>query len=80
MFERYTEGARRTIFFARYEASRLGSPEIDTEHLMLGLLREDKTLIRQALLNVDYESAYRDITAGANPSESNPSTSIDLPF
>ena len=26
MFERYTEGARRVIFFARYEASQFGSP------------------------------------------------------
>lgn len=42
MFERYTEKARRVIFFARYEASQFGSPFIETEHLLLGLLREDK--------------------------------------
>jgi ATP-dependent Clp protease ATP-binding subunit ClpC len=36
MFERYTEKARRVIFFARYEASHYGSPEIETEHLLLG--------------------------------------------
>ena len=46
MFERYTEKARRTVFFARYEASQFGSPVIDTEHLLLGLLREDKTVYR----------------------------------
>ena len=46
MFERFTEKARRTIFFARYEASQYGSPEIDTEHLLLGLLRENKALHR----------------------------------
>ena len=44
MFERYTEKARRVIFFARYEASQFGSPYIETEHLLLGLLREDKGL------------------------------------
>jgi ATP-dependent Clp protease ATP-binding subunit ClpC len=44
MFERYTEKAKRTIFFARYEASQFGSPYIETEHLLLGLLREDKAL------------------------------------
>ena len=44
MFERYTEKARRVIFFARYEASQFGSPYIETEHLLLGLLREDKQL------------------------------------
>src|SRR5438876_905028 len=36
MFERYTERARRVIFFARYEASQLGSNSIETEHLLLG--------------------------------------------
>jgi len=46
MFEKYTEKARRVIFFARYEASQLGSGSIDTEHLLLGLLREDKKLSR----------------------------------
>ena len=44
MFERYTEKARRVIFFARYEASQYGSPIIETEHLLLGLMREDKSL------------------------------------
>src|SRR6478672_1924065 len=79
MFERYTEGARRTIFFARYEASRLGSPEIDTEHLLLGLLREDKALIRQVLLNVDYESANQEISARMTRGQPFP-TSVDLPL
>jgi ATP-dependent Clp protease ATP-binding subunit ClpC len=27
MFERYTERARRVIFFARYEASQFGQPK-----------------------------------------------------
>jgi ATP-dependent Clp protease ATP-binding subunit ClpC len=44
MFERYTEKARRVIFFARYEAAQLGSPTVETEHLLLGLLREDRAL------------------------------------
>jgi ATP-dependent Clp protease ATP-binding subunit ClpC len=49
MFERYTEKARRTIFFGRYEASEFGSPYIETEHLLLGLLREDKGLANRFL-------------------------------
>lgn len=44
MFERYTEKARCVILFVRYEASQFGSPFIETEHLLLGLLREDKPL------------------------------------
>ncbi|MGB2679266.1 MAG: Clp protease N-terminal domain-containing protein [Candidatus Acidiferrum sp.] len=46
MFERYTEKARRVIFYARYEASNYGSPYIETEHLLLGLLREDRALAK----------------------------------
>jgi len=46
MFEKYTEKARRVIFFARFEASQLGSRYIDAEHILLGLVREDKKLGR----------------------------------
>jgi hypothetical protein len=46
MFERYTTKARRVVFFARYEASHYGSPQIETEHLLLGLLREEKSVNR----------------------------------
>ena len=48
MFERYTERARRSIFFARYEASQYGSPYVETEHLLLALWREDEGLRRLA--------------------------------
>ena len=44
MFERYTERSRRVIFFARYEALQFGSQVIAPEHILLGLMREDKTL------------------------------------
>jgi uncharacterized protein (TIGR02246 family) len=49
MFERYTEKARRVVFFARYEASQYGSATIGTEHLLLGLLREDIVLMSRFL-------------------------------
>src|SRR5438270_6473149 len=45
MFEKYTESARRVIFFARYEASAHGVAEIDTRCLLLGILREDRELM-----------------------------------
>jgi hypothetical protein len=49
MFERYNEKARRVIFFARYEASQYGSRQIGTEHILLGVMREGQTLMRQLL-------------------------------
>src|SRR4030095_16852112 len=44
MFERYTEKARRVIFFSRKEASKFGASQIEAEHILLGLLRENKNL------------------------------------
>jgi ATP-dependent Clp protease ATP-binding subunit ClpC len=41
MFERYSDGARRALFFSRYEASELGSTSIAPEHLLLGLLHDE---------------------------------------
>ena len=51
MFERYTEQARKAVFFARYEASQGGSTEIETEHLLLGILREDVQLAQRLSLS-----------------------------
>ncbi len=49
MFERYTERARRVIFWSRYIASQRGCPEIEVEHVLLGLLREDMSLAERFL-------------------------------
>ncbi len=45
MFENYTTKAQRVIFTARYEVSQYGAPAIETEHLLLGLLREDNSIL-----------------------------------
>lgn len=59
MFERYTEKARRVIFFARYEASQYGSLYIETEHVLLGLLREDRPLAAKFLGGANTEPEIR---------------------
>jgi ketosteroid isomerase-like protein len=59
MFQHYTEKARRVIFYARYEASQYGSPYIDTEHILLGLLREDPPLMHGAFGPVDLATKIR---------------------
>ncbi len=80
MFERYTEKARRVIFFARYEASQFGSPYIDTEHLLLGLLREDKALSNRFLPpQGSAESIFKQIQDHTVIREK-VSTSADLPL
>ncbi|MCG3193235.1 MAG: ATP-dependent Clp protease ATP-binding subunit ClpC [Thermoanaerobaculia bacterium] len=47
MFEKYNEKARRALFFARYEASKLGSKVIESEHILLGILREGEEVVRE---------------------------------
>ena len=80
MFERYTEKARRVIFFARYEASQFGSPFIEPEHLLLGILRDDKEIIRQLLLKVDLETARQEVDSRIKPGTKTIPTNVDLPL
>ncbi|MDT4966678.1 MAG: ATP-dependent Clp protease ATP-binding subunit ClpC [Acidobacteriota bacterium] len=81
MFERYTEKARRVIFFARYEASQFGAPAIEPEHLLLGLMREDKTLtgrfFPRAQVNIE---AVRKEIEGRTLLREKISTSVELPL
>lgn len=79
MFERYTEKARRVIFFARYEASQFGSPYIETEHLLLGILRADAALSRRLLPNASFGELHKEIEARTTSYQKIP-TSVDMPL
>src|SRR5439155_1626867 len=80
MFERYTEKARRVIFFARYEASQFGSSYIETEHILMGLLREDKALANRFLRShTAFESIGKQIEAHTTIRDK-VSTSVELPL
>jgi ATP-dependent Clp protease ATP-binding subunit ClpC len=79
MFERYTEKARRVIFFARYEASQYGSPNIETEHLLLGFLREDPRLQHLLNLNLTHEAISQKVE-DRTPKRPKVATSVDLPL
>ena len=81
MFERYTERARRVLFFARYEATQLGSTSIETEHLLLGLIREGKGLTSRifARSHLSLESIRKEIE-GRTVFREKVSTSVDIPF
>jgi ATP-dependent Clp protease ATP-binding subunit ClpC len=80
MFERYTERARRVILFARYEAGILGSMTLETEHLLLGLLREDQNLANRFLRNHSSIESIRKEIEGRTTIREKVSTSIDLPL
>jgi ATP-dependent Clp protease ATP-binding subunit ClpA len=49
MFERFTEGARRTVVVAQEEARRLDHNYIGTEHLLAGLMHEHGGIAAQVL-------------------------------
>lgn len=78
MFERFDEPARRTLFFARYEASQLGSPSIDSEHLLLGLIRESRgraTQLMGSLPLVDIRKELEERRTGREVPKS-----VEIPF
>jgi ATP-dependent Clp protease ATP-binding subunit ClpC len=79
MFERYGEKARRVIYFARYEASVLGSPYIEPLHLLLGFLREDRTLAHRLLRHANPDAIRKQIE-GRAPKRNKISTTVDLPL
>lgn len=78
MFERYTERARRVIFFARYEASLRGSQYIRPPHLLLALLREGRELFDAS--GESLEAIRKSIDSELEPPSERTSTSIDLPL
>ena len=55
MFEMWSEASMRVIFAARAEAGSAGSPLIDTEHLLMGLVRVDAASVRAVGADVSIE-------------------------
>ncbi len=67
------------IFFARYEASQLGAHSIDTSHLLLGILREDKGLTVKVFGTASpFENLAREM--GLKQVGEKVSTSVDMPL
>ena len=70
MWQRFTERARRVIFFAQEEAGRLGENYVTTEHLLLGLVRENDSVAARILeqmgvsLNRIRQEVERQVTRG----------------
>ena len=80
MFERFTEAARRALFFARYQASEVGSLTITPETLLLGIVRADRRLFVRLLGS---SASPDDITRGVEQRitvHDKISTSVEIPF
>jgi ATP-dependent Clp protease ATP-binding subunit ClpC len=59
VFERFTHMARRVVFFARFEATECHSPSLTADHLLLGLLRENRAIAVQILQGGEDAAAIR---------------------
>lgn len=81
MFERFTESARRALFFARYESSQLGAASIEAEHLLLGLVRGNESAPREMLgvAGVSLEGIGQQVERRV-PRLATIPTSVEIPF
>ncbi len=80
MFERFTERARQVVVLAQEEARTFKHNYIGTEHILLGLLREEEGLAARVLGSLDITiervraAVLRIVGAGEEP------TSGQIPF
>jgi ATP-dependent Clp protease ATP-binding subunit ClpC len=79
VFDRYSTASVQVIFSARVEAGNVGSAFIDTEHILLGLLRVDPTTLQLTAQPLSLHSVREYATRWHLPTEKLPS-SMDLPI
>ena len=80
MFERYTERARRALFFARYAVSKLGGTAIETEHLLLGLIRARKGFTSGLFDRAQVDSEIFEMQLEERMAVGEVSTAVEIPF
>jgi ATP-dependent Clp protease ATP-binding subunit ClpC len=81
MFEKFTERGRKVIIYAREEAEKRQNDYLGTEHLLLGLLREEEGLPMVILKKMGLSADELRIEVERNlPSGSNILTFGDIPF
>ena len=68
MWQRFTERARKAVFYAQEEAQKFGEGSVSTEHLLLGLVREDGSVATRVLEGL-----------GVNPNEIRAEVEKQLP-
>jgi ATP-dependent Clp protease ATP-binding subunit ClpC len=81
MLEKFTEKAKRILFLARYEASQTGSKVIGTEHMLLGIIKENEDITAElfARSNINVELLRGELEA-RGPSRERTTTSVEIPF
>jgi ATP-dependent Clp protease ATP-binding subunit ClpA len=69
VFERFTDRARRVLVLAQEEARLLDHPVIDSEHILLGLIREERGVAARVLSDagVDLAQAREEVDRLVGP-------------
>lgn len=82
MFEKYTDKARRVLFFARYEASQFGASTITSAHLLLGLVREAERTTMQMMekMGVNIQKLKDRIAAQSAHKKQPATTTVEIPL
>ena len=81
MFEKFTDGARHVMSIAQEEAHKLGQVYVGTEHILLGLIREQDGVAAKALakLDVGYDELLEQIKQVAEQ-PADPTPAGHIPF
>ncbi len=81
MFEKFTERGRKVIIYAREEAEKRQNDYLGTEHLLLGLLREEESLPMIIIKKMGLSAEELRMEVERNlPTGSNILTFGDIPF
>lgn len=80
MWQRFTEPARRVIFYAQEEAQTFGEGYVSTEHILLGLVRFDNTLAERVLqaMGCDLKQVRSEVTKQLPRGDGRPSQDMSL--
>ncbi len=80
MFERFTDTARRVVVYAKEEALLLDHDHIGTEHILLGLLRDDTETPVQVLTSLGVTLPLARVQVEETAGRGEPAPAGDIPF
>ncbi|HLO97095.1 MAG TPA: ATP-dependent Clp protease ATP-binding subunit [Fimbriimonas sp.] len=80
MWQRFTERARKVVFYAQEEAQKFGEGYVSTEHLLLGLVRESDSVAARVLekLNVTLNRVRAEVEKQLPRGDSRPNQDMSL--
>ena len=80
MFERYSDSARRSLFFSRYAVTQLGGITIEPEHIVLGVLQAKPQAILSFVRGAEAVEALRERLHAASTVPEKVATTAEVPF